>query len=203
MNRAVTTSDCHVPVSADTARRTASCCGRCGRALGETEPTWWVRWVGARTPTCDGCTPDHWKRHSRRAPCLRCGRTVGTRSRARLTFCSDRCEWTWRNRQRRSHRAAQSLPCASCGEPLTGRRASARTCSGRCRQRAHRAGKRDADRAHAHVPSATGPRSIAESRPDHASGGDAGTRGNTECFDGFVQGVSPSCPRAEGPSCTA
>jgi len=68
--------------------------------------------------------------------CLQCGMMLfGYRSK----FCSDACRWTYHNHLRCERTEAnRQKVCAICGTEFTARRADAKTCSPRCRQRLRR-----------------------------------------------------------------
>ncbi len=137
------------------ARRTAEACGRCGKPIPADAPVWLVR----HTASCQGCAPagtDRFVQH----PCLNCGRQVfheipyavrvrgGWLYRGRCddyypyhSFCSSRCQWTFYNGRRVVPEADRTRRCPVCGKEFVAARKDARTCSGVCRQRAHRARK--------------------------------------------------------------
>lgn len=68
--------------------------------------------------------------------CRECEMKLG----ARQAFCSDRCRWTFHNRQRSQRTAAgrKMKTCEACGKGFVPRRSDARTCSSACRQKLHR-----------------------------------------------------------------
>jgi predicted nucleic acid-binding Zn ribbon protein len=67
--------------------------------------------------------------------CVICGTSVAWYH--PQAVCSPSCYRELRNQRRRVQHTER--PCAECGEPFTPARSDARTCSDRCRQRAHRA----------------------------------------------------------------
>jgi hypothetical protein len=73
---------------------------------------------------------------TRSEACRECGTVVFG---SRREFCSDRCRWTYHNRERRHRTAAgREKTCEVCSKEFTAARSDAKTCSPRCRQRLHR-----------------------------------------------------------------
>jgi putative metallohydrolase (TIGR04338 family) len=69
--------------------------------------------------------------------CLECGMHLSPITPHK--FCSDRCRWTYHNRERR-HRTADTREktCEVCSKEFTAARSDAKTCSPKCRQKARR-----------------------------------------------------------------
>jgi hypothetical protein len=138
-------------------------CQVCRREIAE-EAVWLVRVWGhwdsyAQTSTCyvwhcPACAEEasdcRWTHYSPE-PCVTCGRLVYMPScRTSVTCaCSERCRRLHQRAReqaridrKREFRVARrtDLICAGCGGTFSARRAGARTCSPRCRQRLHRRG---------------------------------------------------------------
>ena len=136
--------------SANYSAVTLSCTG-CGRQLGVDErvivKNGWHKTVtyglecsplkrsfldGGRWPRCAGCTREFHRLYDYRNG----------------AYCTERCYQAVANARKRDRRIADEPPrfCA-CGEDLSGRRADARHCSTRCRERAYRRRKASNERA--------------------------------------------------------
>jgi predicted nucleic acid-binding Zn ribbon protein len=64
--------------------------------------------------------------------CLECGQPLAS---DRRTFCSDKCRWTYHNRERRRRTATdREKTCEVCAKEFVAKRSDAKTCSARCRQ---------------------------------------------------------------------
>jgi|SRR5215212_3004017 hypothetical protein len=75
--------------------------------------------------------------------CLECDMALSS---ARSRFCSDRCRWTFHNREGRHRSAAgREKTCEVCGKEFVAKRSDAKTCSPRCRQKARRQRTRSAE----------------------------------------------------------
>jgi hypothetical protein len=113
---------------------------------------------GHRGDYCNDCHPRRW----REAQCRGCGRTLMVRPRRglrfetdewgqeawdakALVFCSHRCRDLHGRMQvaDRCHEARANRPCATCAQPFTPPRSDGLYCSPACRQRAHRARRKD------------------------------------------------------------
>lgn len=93
-------------------------------------------------PVCIGCMrwdERGWRRQiTPTCPiCAKPGEVV-MRWRMRL-YCSDACREEARRQRRRRQRSQHRLTCTVCGDEFSATRTDARTCSVRCRVRAHRA----------------------------------------------------------------
>lgn len=80
----------------------------------------------------------HWLGHNTQRVCKVCGKRWCTELprecwEPRWSLCSPDCKRAWYRGTRRV--------CVVCGSPMPGRRADAKTCSGRCRVALHRASK--------------------------------------------------------------
>lgn len=136
------------------AQKTAETCGGCGGGIGVEDTVYLYEvstggrgFCAPQAPICEACAPRFMKREDRWClewPCATCQRPIVFRESGRdfwrdRVFCSDRCRWTFYNRQRDERNAqAREKVCESCGEPFTATRADAKTCSAACKQKAYR-----------------------------------------------------------------
>jgi predicted nucleic acid-binding Zn ribbon protein len=76
--------------------------------------------------------------------CVVCGKPL-SKGGGSHDFCSDRCRWTYHNRQRGARIAARrgKIECEVCGAEFTPARNDAKTCSPRCRQKKYRQVRKD------------------------------------------------------------
>jgi hypothetical protein len=94
-------------------------------------------------PHCEGCAGSLGRRSfSAPVPCAFCARTIRIASNWRCSrpVCCDLCASRAINRLAKAARAERraKLICISCGQPFTPKRAGAKHCSSRCRQKAYR-----------------------------------------------------------------
>jgi predicted nucleic acid-binding Zn ribbon protein len=76
--------------------------------------------------------------------CVVCGKPL-SKGGGSHDFCSDRCRWTYHNRQRGARIAARrgKIECEVCGAEFTPARNDAKTCSPKCRQKKYRQVRKD------------------------------------------------------------
>jgi predicted nucleic acid-binding Zn ribbon protein len=84
--------------------------------------------------------------------CVVCGKSL-SKGGGSHSFCSDRCRWTYHNRQRRARIAAGrgKMECEVCGAEFTPTRNDAKTCSPACRQKKYRKLRKDRTDLHERV----------------------------------------------------
>jgi hypothetical protein len=147
------------------ARRAATVCAKCERAIEEGEPVYIarmrLRWGVLRALQCMDCAPVYiptWiKRDGFGRTCETCGRRVAfDYDEPRLlddadpppdpppgwrrAFCSEVCAYRFHNRVRdeRAAAARAGRSCEQCGETFDATRSDQRYCSPACKQRAYR-----------------------------------------------------------------
>jgi hypothetical protein len=149
-------------------RETAGICGSCGRELSahESAHVGAEVYVGMRplswrskpfgkpricepyymsTVLCRACAPE-WLSPERddvvTQLCAHCERPMVSRlklSELGNMFCSDTCQRAYRDQLRREKKAEElTKVCEVCGEEFTATRRDAKTCSPKCKQKAHR-----------------------------------------------------------------
>jgi hypothetical protein len=152
--------------------KTAAVCGCCGRKLPSKEPTyfgakvyvgmWALYWDRVRKPQicklryertvlCETCAPE-WLSSERddvvTQLCAYCERPMVSRlslSELQRTLCSDPCRGAYQNQVRKEKRAEErKKACEVCDEEFTATRRDSKTCSDRCRQKAYRRRRKEA-----------------------------------------------------------
>jgi hypothetical protein len=144
----------------DSSAWTAANCADCGVPLGPADLVYrrrfaywngWTHWK-RRAAVCVACLPARVRQREPEA-CENCGRPM-IRDIYYPLVCSGRCDKAQVNKrsyekhreqisarrtQARAHVDHDAIPCAVCGKPFKPKRTDAKTCSNKCRQRAHRA----------------------------------------------------------------
>jgi hypothetical protein len=110
-------------------------CFGCRRGLVPGEPMW-VRIRGE--VACARCVPEAARHSYRQTVCRWCVRPIHVRGVMRA-FCAGLCASRFRNRVVALRgTVARQRACVACQQPFVARRADARSCGDRCRQRLHR-----------------------------------------------------------------
>jgi hypothetical protein len=136
------------------AQKDASCCGKCGKAIGAGEPVWMAPFVrhglcgGHGTTVVPCCEPCGTRPRYRRIwyvpspfECVTCGRDVyhrevpGRYMIRGVIACSELCRKAYHAARTRKPRPVLTLTCPVCGREFTAARENARTCGSVCRQK--------------------------------------------------------------------